>query len=104
MIVEWSPFALAQLDAILDVIENAQSLDVALKWQNKIDNAVAAIEDFLYIGPPLPPATHKGFDEFFKGLRQIVVNPYRIVYEVKDNRCEVLFCQRCGQMLSPHES
>ena len=103
MNVEWSPFASAQLDDILNTIKEAQSLEVALKWHDKINNAVATIEDFPLIGTPLPLVTHKGFGDFFKGLRQIVIPPYRIVYEPKNDRCEVLFCQRTEQMLEPHE-
>ena len=101
MNIEWSPFALAQFNNILDEIEKAQSLDVALKWLDKIDSAVDALADFPLIGAPLQPVTHKGFDDFFKGLRQIVVPPYRIVYELKEDVCEVLFCQRTEQMLTP---
>ena len=103
MNVEWSPFASAQLDDILNTIRESQSLEVALMWHGRIDNAVAALEDFPLIGTPLPPVTHKGFDDFFKGLRQIVVMPYRIVYEPSENGCVILFCQRTEQMLSPHE-
>ena len=103
MIVEWTPFALAQLNDILETIKENQSLDVALKWQGKIDDSVAKLEDFPFIGPSLPPFTYQDFGDFFKGLRQLIVKPYRIVYEVKDDRCEILFCQRASQMLTPHE-
>ena len=104
MKVEWSPFASAQLYNILDVIKDAQSLDVVLKWHDKINGAVAVLEDFPLIGTPLPPSTHEGFEDFFKGLRQIVLPPYRIVYEPKDDCCVVLFCQRTAQMLAPHSN
>ena len=103
MNIEWSPFASTQLNDILNTIKEAQSLEVTLKWHAAIDNAIAALEDFPLIGTPLPSVTHKGFSGFFKGLRQIVIPPYRIVYEPENDRCEILFCQRTEQLLAPHE-
>lgn len=101
MKVIWTDTAKWQLRQILCTIRDALSPEDASRWYWKIKNAALQLADFPLIGAPLPPVTHKGFDDFFKGLRQIVVPPYRIVYELKEDVCEVLFCQRTEQMLTP---
>ena len=102
MRVIWANPAKRQLRQILSTIRDARGSETSSRWFWKIRDAVVTIADFPLIGTPLPENTHNGFNGYFANLRQIVIPPYRIVYEPRKDVCEVLFCQRTSQLLSPH--
>ena len=99
MNIAWSPTALEQLDEIYDIISSERDVATATKWFLKISDAVDTLEDFPRSRPLVP---ERAFEEHFsdiKGLRQLVVRPYRVVYEATDSACNILGVLRCSRLI-----
>ena len=62
----------------------------ATKWFLKINDAVDNLKDFPLCGPRVPESTFEEHFTDFVGLRQLVVKPYRVVYEATDTACNIL--------------
>ena len=90
MKVVWSPTALEQLDEIYDVIAAERGIATATKWFLKIRAAVDDLTDFPLCGPRIPECAFEEHFTDFIGLRQLVVKPYRVVYEATDSACNIL--------------
>jgi len=94
MKIVWSPTSLRQLDEIYDIIATERDIATAAKWFFKIRDAVAELADFPLIGPLVP---ERVFAEHFvdlAGLRQLIVKPYRVIYEVSGDKCNILGVMR----------
>ena len=90
MNVIWSPTALGQLDEIYNTIASERDIATATKWFLKINDAVDNLAEFPLSGPSVPECAFEGHFTDFIGLRQLIVRPYRIIYEVADESCNIL--------------
>ena len=81
MTVIWTPTALGQLDEIYYTIHSERDAATASKWFLKLEDAAAQLTDFPLLGPPIPENALITTFPAFTGLRQLVVDPYRIIYE-----------------------
>ena len=99
MRVVWSPTALGQLDEIYDIIATERGSAAAAKWFFKIQNAVDNLADFPLSGPRISECAFGNHFTDLVGLRQLVVKPYRVVYEATDNACYILAVMRTCRLI-----
>jgi plasmid stabilization system protein ParE len=90
MIVLWSPHAETLLDDIVIGIAEALSVDDGLRWESKLRIAAAGIGDFPFSGPVVPVECFHTIPANADRLRQVIVKPYRIVYEPVDDEIHIL--------------
>ena len=99
MKIFWSPTALDQLDEIYDTIATERDVATAAKWFHKVNDAVGALSDFPLSGPRIPECAFEERFTGFAGLRQLVVRPYRIVYEIAGKSCNILGVVRACRLI-----
>ena len=99
MNIVWSSSALDQLDEIYDIIASERDVATATKWFLKISDAVDNLADFPLCGPRVPESAFEEHFTDFVGLRQLVVKPYRVVYEVTDTACNILGVLRTSRLV-----
>ena len=99
MNVVWSPTALGQLDEIYNTIASERDIATATKCFLKINDAVDNLADFPLCGPRVPESAFEEHFKDFVGLRQLVVRPYRVVYEVTDTTCNILGVMRASRLV-----
>ena len=99
MNIVWSPTALEQLDEIYDIISSERDVATATKWFLKISDSVDTLADFPLSGQLVPERAFEEQFSDFKGLRQLVVRPYRVVYEATDSGCNILGVMRCSRLI-----
>ena len=99
MSVVWSPTALDQLDEIYNTIVSERDIATATKWFLKINDAVDDLAEFPLCGPCVPECAFKEHFTDFVGLRQLVVKPYRVVYEATDTVCNILGVMRASRLI-----
>ena len=99
MNIVWSPTALDQLDEIYNTIATERDIATATKWFLKIKAAVDALPDFPLCGPRVPECAFEEHFTDFVGLRQLVVRPYRVIYEVDGDRCNILGVMRVCRLI-----
>ena len=90
MIVLWSPHSETLLDNIVLGIAEALSVDDGLRWEAKLRTVAANIGDFPFSGPIVPVECFDSIPVNADRLRQIICNPYRIVYEPVDDEIHIL--------------
>ena len=90
MIVLWSPHAETLLDDIVIGIAEALSVDDGLRWESKLRNAAADIGEFPFSGPVVPAECFHTIPVNANRLRQVIVKPYRIVYEPVGDEIHIL--------------
>lgn len=98
MTVIWTPTALGQLDEIYYTIHSERDAATASKWFLKLEDAAAQLTDFPLLGPPIPENALITTFPAFTGLRQLVVAPYRIIYEATASACDILGVIRCSRL------
>ena len=99
MNVVWSPTALEQLNEIFDIIASERDIATAAKWFFKIQDAADNLADFPLSGPRIPECAFENHFTDLVGLRQLVVKPYRVVYEATDNACYILAVMRTCRLI-----
>ena len=101
MNVVWSPTALGQLDEIYNTIVSERDIATATKWflKIKINDAVGNLANFPLCGPRVPECAFEEHFTDFVGLRQLVVKPYRVVYEATDTVCNILGVMRACRLI-----
>ena len=99
MNVVWSPTALDQLDEIYDTIATERDIAAATKRFLKINDAVDNLAYFPLSGPRVPESAFEEHFTDFIGLRQLVVRPYRVVYEVAGDCCNILGVMRACRLI-----
>jgi plasmid stabilization system protein ParE len=99
MNVVWSQTALAQLDEIYDTIATERDIATATKWFFKISDAVAELADFPLVGSIVPESAFADHFTDLAGLRQLVVRPYRVIYEATDTACNILGVMRTSRLI-----
>jgi len=99
MNIVWSSTALDQLDEIYNTIATECDTATATKWFIKINDAVSHLADFPLSGPRIPECVFEEHFTDFVGLRQLVVKPYRVIYETKGNACNILGVMRACRLV-----
>ena len=99
MNVVWSPTALGQLEEIFDAIASERDVATATRWFLKINAAVDNLVDFPLCGPRVPERAFEEHFTDFVGLRQLVVKPYRVVYEATADVCNILGVLRTSRLI-----
>ena len=99
MRVVWSPTALHQLDEIYDIIAAERDIATATKWFFKIQDTAGGLADFPLSGPSVPECVFEKHFPDFVGLRQVIVKPYRIIYETTDDVCCILGVVRTSRLV-----
>ncbi len=99
MKVVWSKTALDQLDEIYDTIATERDIGTATKWYFRISDSVANLSQFPMAGPLVPECAFAGHFSEFTGLRQLVIRPYRVVYEIAEQACNILGVMRTSRLL-----
>jgi len=98
MTPQFSPHAQTLFQGILFTIEEELSYDDAVRWHDKIIEAVARLEDFPHSSPTIPLECYHTVPPDPERLHLLIVKPYRIVYEVTEKEVHVLSI-RHGRML-----
>ena len=98
MTVKWSPHAEGLLDDILMGIADALYIEDAFRWEGKLREAADNLADFPLSHPTIPSVCFHTVPPNPERLHQLIVRPYRIVYEIIDDECHVLSI-RHGRML-----
>lgn len=102
MKIVWSPTAIKQLDEIYATIAAERDVATATKWFLKINDTVDNLEDFPLCGPIIPESAFEQHFTEFSGLRQLIVKPYRVVYEAADDICRILAVMRASRLIQRH--
>ena len=90
MNIAWSPHAEKLLDGIVLGIAEALSIDDGLAWESKLRDATYKLADFPYLGTEIPIGCFQTIPENMDRLRQIICDPYRIVYEPVGDEIHIL--------------
>ena len=100
MTIAWSPHAKALQDNILGQIRAELSAEDALRWYNRIEAAVASLVDFPNLGTVIPIVCFHTVPANTDRLRQIICNPYRIVYEPVDGEIHILSIRHARMLIA----
>ena len=90
MNIEWSDYARSHYRKIIFDIAFALSAEDAIRWEGKLDDAVAPLADFPDCGQKARESEFLYLPEHFERLRTITCNPYVILYEHVDDECHIL--------------
>ena len=90
MNVFWSPHANSLFLDILAQIEDALSIEDAFRWRERILDDADRLADFPFSGPVVPVECFHTIPANADRLRQVIVKPYRIVYEPVDDEIHIL--------------
>ena len=88
--VIWSEPALAQLEAIIEVIA-LDKPEAAAAVTNRVFAATDNLSSFLRLGRPIPEFPHKNY-------RQVWIKPCWLYYRIDDERVYVLHVRRAEKM------
>ncbi len=100
MKIRWSPHANSLFLDVLLQIEQALYIDDAYRWRERILKEVGQLADFPFLGPEIPIECFESLPENVDRLRQIVCNPYRIVYEIVDSEIHVLSIRHTRMLIA----
>ena len=103
MNIDYSNRAFGQLQDILDTIAEALYPEDAIKWRIKIDDRVNLLADTPMMGCAVPHECFLYVPPDVDRLRQLVIRPYRVVYEVIGEQVRILAITRCSALLSPSQ-
>ena len=90
MPVLWSPHAEELLDDTVIGIAEALSPADGIRWEFKLRQAATQLADFPLIGTSIPSVCFRMIPDNAARLRQIICNPYRIVYEPVEEEIHIL--------------
>lgn len=96
--VKWSPHAESLLEEIVLGIATALYPDDGIRWEMKLREAAEGLGDFSLSHPTIPVECYHTVPPNPDRLHQLIVRPYRIVYEIVDSECHILSI-RHGRML-----
>ena len=100
MKIVWSPRAIILQNEILSQIREALSSEDALRWYDRISDAVAPLAGFPFIGTEVPAECFYTTPENLNQLRQTFCGPYRIVYEVAGDEVHILSIRHTRMMVA----
>ena len=90
MIVAWSPHAQGLFHGILDELADNLLQEAVYEWREKIIADTNQLADFPALGTTIPEECFNVVPANADRLRQIICNPYRIVYEAVDEEIHIL--------------
>lgn len=96
--VKWSPHAASLLEEIVLGIATALSPDDGIRWEMKLRETADGLGNFPLSHPTIPVECYHTVPSNPERLHQLIVSPYRIVYEIVDSECHILSI-RHGHML-----
>lgn len=100
MTVDWSNHAGEQLTEQIRIIVKALSYGDGIRWHAKIADEVGLLESMPSMGSPIPFSCFQSRPRDLDRLRQLIIRPYRVVYEVVGEQCRILAFVRCAALLS----
>lgn len=92
MTVNWTQRGLNRLDGIVRDIAMGDGLQTALKWHDNIFNATERLADFPLSGRVVPEIASNQ-------IREIILSPYRIIYKVHGNTCDILSVRHSRRLI-----
>ena len=98
MTVIWSPHAESLLEDVVIGIARETSPDDGLHWEDRLRKGANELADFPLSCPVVPLVCFREVPPNPERLRQLIVKPYRIVYEAINDEVHVLTI-RHGRML-----
>ena len=97
-LVKWAPHAEALLEDIVLGIARELDPEDGLRWEEKFRVATVRLGDMPRACPVIPISCFHTVPPNADRLRQLIVKPYRIVYEVVEDEVHILSI-RHGRML-----
>ena len=98
MTPQFSPHAQTLFQNVLFTIDEELSYEDAVRWHDKIIEAVTQLGDFPNSCPTIPVECYHTVPPNPERLHQLIVKPYRIVYEIVKSEVHILSI-RHGRML-----
>ena len=96
--VKWSPHAASLLEEIVLGIATTLYPDYGIRWEMKLREAADGLGNFPLSHPTIPVECYHTVPSNPERLHQLIVSPYRIVYEIVDSECHIPSI-RHGRML-----
>ena len=103
MNVDWSNRSGEQFVDIIRIISEALSFEDGARWQTKIEDRVNLLADTPLMGCAVSHECFLYVPPDVDRLRQLVIRPYRVVYEVIGEQVRILAITRCSALLSPSQ-
>ena len=100
MTVDWSNHAGEQLTDHIRTIVKALSYEDGIRWHAKITEEVNLLGTMSSIGSRIPLTCFLAPPRDLDRLRQLIIRPYRVVYEVVGDQCRILAFVRCAALLT----
>jgi len=104
MNIAWSPHASGLFNNIIDQIEIALTPEFALKWHDRIECDVNELADFPELGPIVPLKCFASIPDNAENLHQLIISPYRVVYESVDNEIHILSIRHCRMLVKDDDT
>lgn len=95
MTVKWSPHAQELLGTILDDIAWNLNPEDAERWNDRIITETMRLADYPELGTQIPMSAFVFVPENPGRLRQLIIRPYRAVYERIDGEIHILSFRHC---------
>ena len=103
MNVDWSFHFEEQFQRIIATIVQAQSYEDGIEWHERIGGQISLLANFPLLGDNVPARCFTQPPDDLERLRQLIISPYRVVYEIVGEQCRVLAIVRCSSMLVRNE-
>jgi len=104
MTVKWSPHAQELLGTILDDIAWNLYPEDAERWNGKIIEATMRLADYPELGTQMPISAFAFIPENPAQLRQLLISPYRAVYERVDDEIHILSIRHCRMLIDSSDT
>ena len=104
MTPQFSPHTQSLFQDILLTIADKLSHEDAIRWHDKIIGEVAQLEQFPLSCPNVPLECFISVPTNPEQLHQLIVKPYRIVYEVIDNEVHVLSIRHSRMLVTDSDT
>ena len=102
--VEWSPHAEALLEDIVLGIAMKLHPDDGLRWEVKLREAASGLGRFPLSCPNVPLECFNTVPPNPERLHQLIVKPYRIVYEVVGDEVHILSIRHSRMLVSESDT
>lgn len=90
MTVAWSPHATGLFHGLLSDLADVLLPESVYNWRTRIISETNQLADFPLLGTEIPPECFESLPPNADLLRQIIIKPYRIVYETAEDEVHIL--------------
>ena len=104
MKVKWSRHAHNQRLDIVRLIFREQTREIASKWNRDFGQATRQLASFPELGDKIPEECFWGLPTDYEHLRQILCNPYRIIYEHVAGEIHILAIMDCSRLIRSRDT